>query len=131
MGSRSNRDPKWIVRDLLTPDTRQQKMMLLVGPKRSGKGTIGRVLKALHGEDSVAAPTLASLGTNFGLWPLIGRIAASVIIGDARLGGRSDIAQIVERLLSITVDGVVHRIEHARQTRRRAALAGRRAVHME
>jgi len=85
---------------LLTPDTRQQKIMLLIGPKRSGKGTIGRVLKALLGGDSVAAPTLASLGTNFGLWPLIGRTAA--IIGDARLGGRSDIAQIVERLLSIS-----------------------------
>lgn len=85
---------------LLTPDTRQQKIMLLVGPKRSGKGTIMRVLKALLGEDSIAAPTLASLGTNFGLWPLIGKIAA--IIGDARLGGRSDISQIVERLLSIS-----------------------------
>lgn len=31
----------------LTPDARQQKIMLLVGPKRSSKGTIGRVLKAL------------------------------------------------------------------------------------
>lgn len=85
---------------LLTPDTRQQKIMLLVGPKRSGKGTIMRILKALLGDDSVAAPTLASLGTNFGLWPLIGKTAA--IIGDARLGGRSDIAQIVERLLSVS-----------------------------
>ena len=85
---------------LLTPDTRQQKILLLVGPKRSGKGTIMRILKALLGEDSVAAPTLASLGTNFGLWPLIGKTAA--IIGDARLSGRSDIAQIVERLLSLS-----------------------------
>lgn len=84
----------------LTPDTRQQKIMMLVGPKRSGKGTIMRVLKALLGEDSVAALTLASLGSNFGLWPLIGKTAA--IIGDARLGGRSDIAQIVERLLSLS-----------------------------
>jgi putative DNA primase/helicase len=90
---------------LLTPDTRQQKIMLLVGPKRSGKGTIMRVLKALLGEDSIAAPTLASLGTNFGLWPLIGKIAA--IIGDARLGGRSDISQIVERLLSISGQDVL------------------------
>ncbi|HEX7840940.1 MAG TPA: phage/plasmid primase, P4 family [Kofleriaceae bacterium] len=85
---------------MLAPDTRQQKIMLLVGPKRSGKGTIGRVLRALLGRESVAAPTLASLGTNFGLWPLIGKSAA--IIGDARLGGRTDIAQVVERLLSIS-----------------------------
>ena len=85
----------------LTPDTRQQKVALLVGPKRSGKGTVGRVLTALlGGNQNVASPTLASLGTNFGLWPLIGKPAA--IIGDARLGGRSDIAQVVERLLSIS-----------------------------
>src|SRR5690606_18483898 len=57
---------------LLTPDTRQQKALLLVGPKRSGKGTIARVHTALLGNASVANPTLASLGTNFGLWPLIG-----------------------------------------------------------
>lgn len=85
---------------MLTPDTRQQKIMLLVGPKRSGKGTIMRMLTSMLGAASVAAPTLASLGTNFGLWPLIGKTAA--IIGDARLGGRADVAQIVERLLSIS-----------------------------
>jgi putative DNA primase/helicase len=86
---------------LLTPDTRQQKIALLVGPKRSGKGTIARVLTALLGGDrNVASPTLASLGGTFGLWPLIGKPAA--IIGDARLGGRNDIAQVVERLLSIS-----------------------------
>lgn len=85
---------------LLSPDTRQQKILLLVGPKRSGKGTIARILTALLGRASVAAPTLASLGMNFGLQPLIGKPAA--IIGDARLGGRTDVAQVVERLLSIS-----------------------------
>ena len=34
---------------LLTPDTRQQKILMMVGPKRSGRGTIARVLKALVG----------------------------------------------------------------------------------
>jgi hypothetical protein len=43
---------------LLTTDTRQQKAFLLVGPKRSGKGTIARVLKALLGSANVAGPTL-------------------------------------------------------------------------
>src|SRR5262249_51111550 len=45
----------------LTPDTRQQKILLVVGPKRSGKGTIGRVHTALLGQPNVCAPTLASL----------------------------------------------------------------------
>jgi len=84
----------------LTPDTRQQKMLFLVGKKRSGKGTITRVLTSLLGRGSTAGPTLSALGSPFGLWPLIGKSAA--IISDARLGARSDIAQIVERLLSIS-----------------------------
>ncbi len=86
---------------LLTPDTRQHKIACLIGPKRSGKSTIGRVITALlGGRANVASPTLASLATNFGLWPLIGKTAA--IIGDARLGGRSDVAQVVERLLNVS-----------------------------
>jgi phage/plasmid-associated DNA primase len=43
---------------LLTADTRYEKIFLLVGPKRSGKGTIGRVLTAMLGKDNVANPTL-------------------------------------------------------------------------
>ena len=84
----------------LTPDTRQQKAFLLVGPKRCGKGTIGRVLTRLIGGQNCVAPTLAGLGTNFGLAPLIGKRLA--IISDARLSGRADQHAIAERLLSIT-----------------------------
>ncbi|WP_422930876.1 DNA primase family protein [Singulisphaera sp. PoT] len=85
---------------LLTPDTSHQKILLMVGPKRSGKGTIARIIRRLIGEANVANPTLSGIGSNFGLAPLIGKPAA--IITDARLSGRSDIAQIVERLLSIS-----------------------------
>lgn len=84
----------------LLPDTSQHKIFLLVGPPRSGKGTIARVLTNLIGKTNVCGPTLASLGTNFGLWPLIGKSLA--IISDARLSGRADLAAIVERLLSIS-----------------------------
>jgi putative DNA primase/helicase len=85
---------------LLTPDTRQQKILLLVGPKRSGKGTIARVIRGLIGADNIAGPTLSSLGTNFGLWPLLGKSVA--MIQDARLSGRTDAAAVVERLLSLS-----------------------------
>jgi putative DNA primase/helicase len=84
----------------LSPDTSQHKIMFMVGPKRSGKGTIARVLTDLVGRDSVAYPTLASLQTNFGIAPLIGKPLA--IITDARLSTRSDQAAIIERLLSIS-----------------------------
>ena len=84
---------------LLTPDTSYQKLFALIGPARSGKGTIGRILRALLG-DVVVNPTLASLEETFGLAPLVGKTVA--IIGDARLGGQQDQAQVVERLLSIS-----------------------------
>jgi P4 family phage/plasmid primase-like protien len=84
----------------LLPDTSQHKILLIVGPKRSGKGTIARVLRAVVGEANTVAPTLAGLGTEFGLAPLLGKSLA--VIADARLSGRSDAAVVVERLLSVS-----------------------------
>ena len=84
---------------ILAGDTRQHKIPLFIGPKRGGKGTIGRVLTGLLGYHNVAAPTLASLSTNFGLSPLIGKPLA--LISDARLSGR-DTKAVVERLLSVS-----------------------------
>jgi putative DNA primase/helicase len=84
----------------LTQWTELEKIFLLVGPTRSGKGTIARILRRLVGVENVAGPTLSSLSQNFGLAPLLGRTLA--IISDARLGGRADVAVIAERLLSIS-----------------------------
>jgi putative DNA primase/helicase len=84
----------------LTPDTSQQKILLIIGPSRSGKGTIARVLRRLLGIDNTVAPTLGSLATNFGLAPLLNKTLAT--ISDARLGPRADKATIAERLLSIS-----------------------------
>jgi putative DNA primase/helicase len=76
-----------------------QKILLIVGPPRSGKGTIAGILEALLGAANVAAPTLSSLGTQFGLQPLLGKMLA--VVGDARLPGQGQEA-VVERLLSIS-----------------------------
>ena len=90
---------------LLTPDTGQQKILLLVGPKRAGKGTIAAVLRGLVGEDNVAGPTLNGLATNFGLSPLLGKPVA--VIDDARLSGRADAAAVTERLLTASGEGAI------------------------
>lgn len=84
---------------VLSGRTDLHKIMLLIGPTRSGKGTIARVLSALLGKGNVAGPTLASLGTNFGLSPLLGKPLA--VVSDARLAG-GNVHQVVERLLSIS-----------------------------
>ena len=56
----------------LLPDTAQQKILMMIGPTRSGKGTIARIIRQLICEKNIGAPTLASLSTNFGLQPLLG-----------------------------------------------------------
>lgn len=88
----------------LTPDTSHQKIMLLIGPPRSGKGTITRVLQKLVGEGSYCSPTLSGLGTQFGSEPLIGKRLA--VIADARLSTRVDPSAVAERLLSISGEDV-------------------------
>ena len=89
-----------IIGSLLTPRTHLQKIFMLVGPKRSGKGTIGRVTRQLLGERNVCGPTLANMSEQFGLSILIGKSVA--IIADARISGRTDTAVVTERLLSIS-----------------------------
>lgn len=83
----------------LTGDTSLQKMLLLVGPRRSGKGTVGRILGRLVGVANVAGPTTSSLAGNFGLQPLIGKSLA--IVSDARFTG-AHVGTVVERLLCIS-----------------------------
>lgn len=89
----------------LSGETQLQKIFLIVGPKRSGKGTIARVLTRLLGAENVTAPTLASLERPFGLQSFIGKRAA--IIADARLGGRADQTAVAERLLTISGEDAV------------------------
>jgi DNA polymerase I len=79
--------------------TSMQKMLLIVGPVRSGKGIMARILGALVGPRHTAAPTMASLASQFGLAPLIGKRLA--VVGDARSAGR-DVPVVVERLLMIS-----------------------------
>jgi putative DNA primase/helicase len=85
---------------LLTSDTRQQKIFLMVGPRRGGKGTLVFVAEQLLGSDNITYQTLDSLTGEFGRWPLIDKKLC--VIADARLGERGNIHRLVETLLSIS-----------------------------
>jgi putative DNA primase/helicase len=102
-----DRQPRMLLQEwfgyLLCGSTRQQKIALVVGPPRSGKGTIARVATALIGRNNTAGPTLASLGTNFGLQPLLSKALA--VVSDARLS--TDANTVVERLLSISGEDAI------------------------
>lgn len=76
-----------------------QKMLLLIGPPRSGKGSIARVLRRLVGEANSSAPTLAGIAQNFGLETTIGKTL--MVVGDARLSNQGQ-EMVVERMLSIS-----------------------------
>ena len=85
---------------LLTSDTSFQKIFMLVGPPRSGKGTIGRTLRLLLGADNIASPSMTGLTGDFGLSQLIDKNLA--IISDARHGARTTSHAVAERLLSVS-----------------------------
>ncbi len=52
----------------LLPDTRHHKMLMIVGVKRSGKGTIVEVLENLIGSENVIGPKLSTLEKASGRW---------------------------------------------------------------
>lgn len=86
---------------MLTPDTSMQRMFQLMGPPRSGKGTIGDVLAQVIGRDNVCAPSLQSISGDFALQPAIGRLI--MLLSEARLDGRgTNRAAITDVLLRIT-----------------------------
>lgn len=84
----------------LLPVTHFQKLLMIVGPPRSGKGVIGRTLVKLVGRHNCCTPTLAAFAQQFGLQPMQGKLVA--LVSDARLSHRLDGKQILERMLSIS-----------------------------
>ncbi len=84
---------------LISGDNTQEKVCLLTGPRRGGKGTICKVEIALMGTMNVASPTFTNLTETFGLESLVDKPLA--IIFDARTGSKN-IASAVERMLTIS-----------------------------
>jgi putative DNA primase/helicase len=88
----------------LTDETKFQKGFILVGPARSGKGTIARVLRGLLGPNNFCGPSLGQLAQPFGMQGLIGKKIA--VVPDARLDNRANRSVITEKLLSIIGEDV-------------------------
>ena len=84
---------------VLSGDTWAQKGLLIVGPKRAGKGVIGHVLTKLLGKSMVASPALKKIGDNFGLENMVDKRLC--LISDARLSNRADTMPVIEMLLRI------------------------------
>jgi putative DNA primase/helicase len=85
---------------LVSPSTSPQKITLILGPRRSGKGTIVRLLKQLVGPLNVASPTLQTLSESFGLQPLLGKTVA--ILSDVRNASHRSSESALQNLLMIS-----------------------------
>lgn len=91
---------------LLTTDIRQHKVFALIGPRRSGKGTIADVMTALAGESNVVSPMLSGLGGRFGLQPLLGKSVA--LVREAKVSGRADAEAITANILSVSGGDIIN-----------------------
>ncbi len=96
---------------ILSGATDQHKILLLVGPPRSGKGTIARVLTALVGKENTAGPTLAER--------LHRRRAPAVNQRRGQPDGRPEIPGTLDRSPSNTLYGHLKRAAEPRRCQRR------------
>lgn len=86
---------------LLSNDYKHHKILLLLGPKRCGKGTIGRVIQALVGGQNFTGGSLSSFARDSFIDSL--RTKPVLFIGDAAKRVSSNIVnQVIERIKSIS-----------------------------
>lgn len=85
---------------ILSGDRSQQKILLIIGPPRSGKGTIIRVLCALVGAANTCSPSMEKLADRFGMEPLVDKTLA--IFPDVRLDGRTSQKALANVLLPVS-----------------------------
>lgn len=84
---------------VLSGDRWAQKALLIVGPKRAGKGTIGHVLKYLLGKSMVSSPTINGIGDRFGLEDSINK--RLLLVSDAKLSSKKDTMAVIAEFLRI------------------------------
>ncbi len=102
----SKRLLKWWFGYCMTEDTRQQKILMMVGRPRSGKGTCMHMLKMLVGKRAYGSMNFKALGGTFGLESAVNK--SVLVFSDSRVGPKTDQAAIVESLLGISGEDVQH-----------------------
>ncbi len=90
---------QWLGYSLIS-DQSQEKLMFLIGGRRSGKGTLLSVLRGILGENQCVSTTYRSVGSRFGLAGLENKLAAT--IGDARMPSKTEANAALEAILQIT-----------------------------
>ena len=86
--------------DSLSGDRSREKIFLLPGPTRSGKGVVRAAIHSSHGRKRCKPTSFAALGQQFGVFDLIGADAA--IIPDGHVGRNTDGTMAGEVLKNIS-----------------------------
>jgi len=77
----------------------------MIGPTRSGKGTIAETMRELVGRVNTCSPSAGSLAGDFGREPLLNKTLA--IMSDVRVGTRTNKASLIETLLAVSGEDAV------------------------
>ncbi len=80
----------------LVNSTRVEKILLIVGPTRSGKGTIERMWSSVLGEDNIVPTSFDRLGDRFHFSAWVAKLLA--VMADAHVGQWTDRVAAVEKL---------------------------------
>jgi putative DNA primase/helicase len=83
----------------LVPDMSYEKLMLLTGAPRSGKGTVLSAMIAMLGHGQYTSSSFQALNSEFGYQSLHGKLA--VIMGDAKITKRNECGKALEKILQI------------------------------
>lgn len=84
---------------VLSGDRSLQKILLIIGPPRSGKGTIFKVLGDMVGAANTCSPSMDKLPERFGMEPLVDKKLAT--FPDVNLDGRTSQKALANVLLPI------------------------------
>jgi len=86
----------------MTDETKYQKAFMFIGPRRGGRGTMGRVLRGLIGDENYVGPRLRGMVKQFGMQSWIGKKVA--LFPDVRTDGLGvdRLSTISELLLTVT-----------------------------
>ena len=83
----------------LTPITKFQKALFMIGVIRSGKGTIVRIAQKVIGHHNTTAQSTSDFAQTFGFESFLGKTLA--IVSDARFDRRNSVT-VIEKVLTLT-----------------------------
>ena len=96
---RSKALQQWIGH-MMIPDITMQKIALLHGLPRSGKSTIGKLIKSVIGAQNTVATNLQAMSQDHGLAGFVGKTMA--VLFDAHIGGKGQGERSIEVLKGIS-----------------------------